>query len=539
VIKSSLILVAAFIVTKLLGKRAASERHAVWTAAMLGAALLPLLSWLTPEWNPIFGAHRISVLPVVAAVTSNPAVTRSAEILFSATAVEPELVTRVSRILWFAGIIAVLLVFVIAILQQRREASRSKSLTDSGLNALASQIARDIGCSRSVDLRQSALATMPMTWGVVRPKILLPASIGEWTDQRKRVVITHELAHVQRLDWLIHTCAQLICSIYWFNPLFWFACSRLHRESEQACDDVVINFGIDARDYASHLLEIARRYRQSRGACSAILAMARTSTLERRFTALLTANTNRRSLSGRLVILIAMATCGIVVPLAAMKMPNVGAIPMNLDAVAGSSAATASPIPIVEQYTSPPLYSDEARARAIEGIVTVETRIGADGAVQRLRIVKGLGYGLDENALLAVRDWRFIPAKREGRAIEATTQIDVEFSLRNAELNEEIANDMATRIGPGVTPPQVVHRIEPQFVSSANHVDSPAGAVVLDAVILENGTPKIVRVIRSLDWELDEIAINALKQWRFSPAVKDGVPIKVRMNIAVNFQPRG
>jgi protein TonB len=58
---------------------------------------------------------------------------------------------------------------------------------------------------------------------------------------------------------------------------------------------------------------------------------------------------------------------------------------------------------------------------------------------------------------------------------------------------------------------------------------------VLDAVILEDGTPKIVRVIQSLEWELDEIAINALKQWKFSPATVDGRPVKVRMNIAVRF----
>src|SRR5262249_53888235 len=141
----------------------------------------------------------------------------------------------------------------------------------------------------------------------------------------------------------------------------------------------------------------------------------------------------------------------------------------------------------------------------------------------------------DENALLAVRAWRFLPAKRSGVAVEATTQIDVEFNLRTAELNEEIANDMATRVGPGVSPPQVVHRLEPQYSPAAMR-GRPSGSVVLDAVILEDGTPKIIRVIQSLDWELDEAAIHALQQWRFSPALKDGAPVRVRMNIAVNFQ---
>src|SRR5215467_4191905 len=120
--------------------------------------------------------------------------------------------------------------------------------------------------------------------------------------------------------------------------------------------------------------------------------------------------------------------------------------------------------------------------------------------------------------------------------IEATTQVDVEFSLRNAELNDSIANEMATRIGPGVTPPQIVRRFDPQYSSAGRQV-APDSAVILDAVILEDGSPKIIKVIQSLNWELNEIAINALKQWKFSPAMKDGRAVKVRMDIAIRFQP--
>jgi TonB family protein len=101
-------------------------------------------------------------------------------------------------------------------------------------------------------------------------------------------------------------------------------------------------------------------------------------------------------------------------------------------------------------------------------------------------------------------------------------------------LNESIANDMATRIGPGVTPPQVVYRSDPVSPANGQSV-APGGAVVLDAIIPEDGIPRVIRVIRSLDWQFDESAINALKQWRFSPAMKDGNPVKVRMNVAVEF----
>jgi TonB family protein len=250
--------------------------------------------------------------------------------------------------------------------------------------------------------------------------------------------------------------------------------------------------------------------------------MARPSTLERRFKTLLRTSRNRNALTRTGVLCSAIITLTIVLPLAAMRLS---------DSHKGNPDAA---LPRIEQYTTPPLYSDEARERGIEGVVTVEARVGIDGKPTHLQVAKGLGYGLDENALLAVRDWRFAPAVQNGNPVEATTQVDVEFNLRNAELNEEIANDMATRIGPGVTPPQVIHRVEPEH-SQEGASQAPAGAVVLDAVILEGGTAKIVRVIQSQGWELDESAINALKQWRFSPAMMDGKPVKVRMNITVSF----
>jgi TonB family protein len=148
----------------------------------------------------------------------------------------------------------------------------------------------------------------------------------------------------------------------------------------------------------------------------------------------------------------------------------------------------------------------------------------------------GLGFGLDENALLAVRDWRFVPARRNGKQVEAVTRVDVEFNLRNAELNEVIANDMATRVGPGVIPPRIIHRVDPQYPHDRTF-GTRAGTVLLDAVIQENGVPKVVRVLQSLVWELDESAITALEQWRFSPAMKNGMPIKVRMNVEMTFDP--
>jgi len=109
-------------------------------------------------------------------------------------------------------------------------------------------------------------------------------------------------------------------------------------------------------------------------------------------------------------------------------------------------------------------------------------------------------------------------------------EVDVEFSLGNEAVNELIANDMATRVGPGVTPPRAIRILPLREQDYAR-----GGTVALDVVLQEDGIPKIVRILRSLDAERDEVAVLNVMQWRFTPAMKDGRPVKVRLNAEVTF----
>ena len=84
---------------------------------------------------------------------------------------------------------------------------------------------------------------MPIACGVIRPTVVLPAAADDWPDDRVRVVLLHELAHVRRRDCLTQAVADAACAVFWFNPLAWMAVRELRRERERACDDMVLAAG--------------------------------------------------------------------------------------------------------------------------------------------------------------------------------------------------------------------------------------------------------------------------------------------------------
>jgi len=127
---------------------------------------------------------------------------------------------------------------------------------------------------------------MPFACSLRRPTIVLPASAESWTDERRRVVLFHELAHIRRHDLLGHTLGRLACAFYWFHPLVWTAAKRLRAESEKACDDLVLACGARASDYAEHLLKMVVGVRRF-GAPAVALPMARRTEFEGRVLAIL------------------------------------------------------------------------------------------------------------------------------------------------------------------------------------------------------------------------------------------------------------
>ncbi len=93
----------------------------------------------------------------------------------------------------------------------------------------------------------------------------------------------------------------------------------------------------------------------------------------------------------------------------------------------------------------------------------------------------------------------------------------------------------AYRIGGGVSPPQVIFKVEPEYSEEARKAKFQ-GTVVLFVVVDEKGNPRDLKVIRPLGLGLDQKAIEAVEKWRFKPGMKDGRAVPVQATIEVNFR---
>lgn len=226
----------------------------------------------------------------------------------------------VTLLLWALGALCVIAKLLAGLSRLALLSARSARLVEkSCMPIVASQCTR-LGIARPVKILLSAdPMSMPLTWGFLRPRILLPAGATEWSPDRRKTVLSHELAHIARHDWPLQICAGLARAIYWFHPLVWFAAARLRDESERACDDSVLNDGIDAASYAHQLLEFARTLKNSHRGSTSALTIARPTNLERRFIAMLNPNLNRRGLSAGAKLLARVAAVCLLLPLAALS----------------------------------------------------------------------------------------------------------------------------------------------------------------------------------------------------------------------------
>nr|MBA2302724.1 M56 family metallopeptidase [Acidobacteriota bacterium] len=279
-IRSSVMLVVGLVISACFAKRSAALRHRVLATALLAAALVMPMSVALPEWTVTLPARVTDASPTV--IPALPPVFPVEAPTSAAVAPQPPTSDTVSPIVvaWLAGVLVAAGPLIAGVVRVSRVAARASRVEDRRWLQILDTVAASYGLTREIAISRTDSTDLLATWGILRPQVLLPHHARDWTLDRLHVVLSHELAHIRRHDWLVQMGVETLRAILWFNPLVWMVCARLRRESEQACDDEVLGIGVGAREYASHLLELARQCRRPGSTWASAMPMAHPSTLE-------------------------------------------------------------------------------------------------------------------------------------------------------------------------------------------------------------------------------------------------------------------
>ena len=211
--------------------------------------------------------------------------------------------------------------------------------------------------------------------------------------------------------------------------------------------------------------------------------------------------------------------------------------------VGGASIQLGTPI-----HTVDPIVSDKLRDKRVAAVVNATIKI--DGSFDDLSAVGG-DPDFRQPSLDAVRQWVYTPATLNGSPVQVRAfvmigsnrgdvynqiELDPTFPTHPQEpLEPKISSGEIFRVKPGeVTPPKGIYTPDPEYSEPARFAKYQ-GACELGLIIGKEGNPNDVWVVKKVGLGLDQKAIDAVRQWKFQPATKDGEPVAVWLNVEVEF----
>jgi LCP family protein required for cell wall assembly len=183
-----------------------------------------------------------------------------AEVPLSAAPAPADYFTMTVMILWLLGIFALLLYNAVS---YRRLCRSMRTATFFEDRKLVEECRAAIRMGRKVRVYESDKTESPFVYGILRPRVILPASAVHPADARGREqirhILLHELYHIRRFDCLVKPLAFLALCVHWFNPVLWIAFRLFERDMELSCDEGVVKAlkAGTGGDYAETLLNMA------------------------------------------------------------------------------------------------------------------------------------------------------------------------------------------------------------------------------------------------------------------------------------------
>jgi beta-lactamase regulating signal transducer with metallopeptidase domain len=612
IIDITVVMALALLICRLLHRQPAALRHMVLVAALVAAAAVPLLEVALPRWE-------IAVLPgasqvATSGLTLSDESPRGGGLVDVSHVADAPLFTssEMFLVIWALGFLVVMTRLLTGLARLVAMTRRCRTVQSSSWREHASSLAAEFDL-RPVVVLESHDRVPLLTWGMFRPRIIVPAGAAAWTAGRIEAVLAHELAHIARRDWALQIATQIVCAVYWFNPLVWMTCRRLRNESEQACDDAVLRRGIDPADYATHLLAVARQVHAGGPRWASAPAILNSSSLERRIAAMLKPSCSREALTGTASLLALLVAFVVAAPVAALTLTRqVESMPVR--AIAGRDVVLPAPAPAPAAQNAVHAPSNErrpvVRRDAPRPVARVPAAADAAAAAAQaaaslsgvLRDASGavlpgveltLRNSVDQTSSKAISDgtgrftFRGIP---EGRyeltarlpgfrtlmnnvILSAGDDQQISLMMQVGALSETVAvtcaggaaalprsagvaslsirRSMATplfalpqagqslpvRVGGQIAAPRQISRVTPTCPGTP-----PGGGyvVILEATIGVDGLIRDIVSLRPKPADAQtapfmQAAIDAVRQWQYTPTRLNNVPTPVIMTVTVSF----
>jgi len=543
-LKASLVMLVALAAIGCVRNRSAALRHWILSAAIVAATAAPLLGPIIPIWHVPLDA-----LPRTGALTASVPALQDRAPRATPAAGEPDRTESSGRvslaaagklvaIAWMLGAALSALILIVGLARLAWVASSARRIAGGRWAIAADEIAKEYGLRRPVALLQSDHPALLVTWGFVQPKVILPSNAQHWTDARIRIVLSHELAHVKRGDWLIQMLAEIARAGYWFNPLMWIACRRLRLESERATDDLVLRAGIEGSDYAEHLLDLARAFSRHRPWLPAP-AIARPSSLERRVSAMLNARVNRAPITrtARLGIVAALSALAIIVASAQGAFSTFSGTvfdPMN-----GYLPGVTMTLTNTQSGAKHEIHSDRTGHFEFVGLPPGSYTLQA--ILPGFSVLSGTldltGRDVQRDVTLKVGQLQETISVRASRGDVAASPARPRRPApdKTAEMkacSERVSS--AGSMGGNLRQPSKLVDVKPLYPSAL--ADAGVGGVFeFAARIGVDGTIVDLQTTSGANPDLELAASNAIRQWQFTPTLLNCVAIEVPMTIKVSF----
>ena len=263
-LKSLLVAGLALGLLELMKRRSAAERSWVAHIGLFALVIMAFAPLALPTWNVEAPALFAQAKPVQTPIASPASVDAGVQRVLpmkpvAAPVAELPTISAAAAASAVYAVPAAILLLITMLALARLFALRARAdvLVDGHWLSALARAQRRMGFKHGTALLTSNELASPISWGLMRPVILLNTRAVEAAGEAE-AIIAHELAHVARMDWAKLLLARIATALFWFNPLVWLLAREAHQLREEAADDAVLAADIADTDYAQLLVGVAR-----------------------------------------------------------------------------------------------------------------------------------------------------------------------------------------------------------------------------------------------------------------------------------------